>query len=84
MLVLTVFSEAAKDGTPLNVENLLDVRFDVTYKFIVSRFELLSQSGMDGVATLLHRQEHMEGLTLGAMMGREESTERAITVTLAD
>ena len=31
VVVLTVLSEAARDGTPLKVENLLDVRFDETW-----------------------------------------------------
>lgn len=31
VLVVTVASEAARDGTALNVENRFDARFDVTY-----------------------------------------------------
>ena len=31
-LVCCVLSEAARDGTPLNVENRLDVRLDETWR----------------------------------------------------
>ena len=32
MLVVMVASEAAREGTPLNVEKRFDVRFEVTYR----------------------------------------------------
>lgn len=39
VLVVTVASEAARDGTALNVENRLDARFDVTLGAIIGRDE---------------------------------------------
>ena len=36
LLVLTVLSEGAREGTPLKVEKRLDVRFDVTCSKTVS------------------------------------------------
>ncbi len=79
-LVCWVLSEAARDGTALNVENRLDVRLDETWKEVCVSLGYNIMKHVSAVADLSwyrhHSHERIEvRLTLGAIMGREDSME---------
>lgn len=79
-LVCWVLSEAARDGTPLNVENRFDVRLDETWKVVRVSLDGEIMKHVSAVSYLSwcrlgsHRRTEVR-LTLGAIIGREDSIE---------
>ena len=83
-----VFSVGAKDGTPLKVENLLDARLEETWTGVsqpipntpdAHRIDVRGRCSMRGCSKRFIEKRRM--LTLGAIIGRDDSRELPIAIS---
>lgn len=80
-----VFSVGAKDGTPLKVENLLDARLEETWTSVsqpipdAHRIDVRGRCSMRVCSKRFIENRRI--LTLGAIIGRDDSRELPIAIS---